>query len=128
MYLLFIIGISQVSVPMIQCDLVNIINQCTVRWSWNSLQENITTFLVVSNVGRYIVTSQNTSHTFPVVSLPNGAQSGEVRVIVIAMNELGQGPPSEVARANITGKLQTYIVHTVICHVKNIHVINFQLD
>ena len=105
MYILFTIGISQVSVNMLQCDLVNIINKCTVSWSWSSLLQNITNFLVISNVRRFNVPSQNTSHTFPVLSLPGGAENGEVTVIVIAVNELGQGPPSEVARTNITGKL-----------------------
>ena len=85
------------------------INQCTVTWDWNSLQEAITNFLIISNVGTFIVPSQNTSHMFPVLSLPNGVENGEVTVIVIAVNELGQGPPSEVARANITGKLKTYM-------------------
>ena len=66
---------------------------------------------MISNVGRFNVSSQNTSHTFPVLSLPNGAQNGEVTVIVIAVNKLGQGPSSEVARANITGKLQTFLKH-----------------
>ena len=106
MCLLVILGISQVSVPMIQCDLVNLINHCTVTWSWNSLQEAVTNFLVITNVGTFNVSSENRSYTFPVLSLSNGAQSGEVTVIVIAVNELGQGPPSEVAKANITGKLQ----------------------
>ena len=105
MCILFTIGISQVNVMMLQCGLVDIINQCTVSWSWNSLQENITTFLVISSVGRYNVPSQNTSHTFPVLSLPGGEESGEVTVVVIAVNELGQGPPSEVVRTNIAGKL-----------------------
>ena len=91
---------------MIRCDLVNLINHCTVTWSWNSLQEAVTNFLVISNVGTFNISSQNRSHTFPVLSLPNGALSGKVTVIVIAVNELGQGPPSEVTRANITGKLQ----------------------
>ena len=99
-------GISQVIVNMLQCDLVNIINQCTITWSRISLQENIINFLVISNVGTFNVTSQDASHRFNVLSLPGGAQSGEVTVIVIVVNELGQGPPSEVARANITGKLQ----------------------
>ena len=103
--LLFTIGISQVIVTMLQCDLVNIINQCTVSWSWNSLLQNITNFLVISNVRRYNIPSQNASHTFPVLSLPGGAENGEIAVIVIAVNELGQGPPSEVARTNIAGKL-----------------------
>ena len=111
-YLLFIIGISQVSAPMIRCNLVNLINHCTV--TWNSLQEAVINFLVISNVGTFNVSSQNRSYTFPVLSLPNGAQSGEVTVIVIAMNELGQGPPSEVARANITGKLQIYVFMCII--------------
>ena len=106
MCLLFILGISQVSSPMIQCDLVNLINHCTVTWSWNSLREAVTNFLVISNVGTFNVSSQNRSHAFPVLSLPGGALSGEITVIVIVVNELGQGPPSEVARANITGKLQ----------------------
>ena len=114
-YILFIIGISQVNKNMLQCDLVNIINQCTVSWSWNSLLQNITNFLVISSVGRYNVPNQNISHTFPVLSLPGGAENGEVTVIVIAVNELGQGPPSEVARTNITSKIinirSTY-VHT----------------
>ena len=105
MCVLFTIGISQVNVNMLQCDLVNIINQCTVSWSWSNLLENISNFLVISNVGRYNVPSQNTSYAFPVLSLPDGAENGEVTVIVIAVNELGQGPPSEVARTNITGKL-----------------------
>ena len=108
-YLLFIIGISQVSAPMIRCNLVNLINHCTVTWSWNSLQEAVINFLVISNVGTFNVSSQNKSYTFSVLSLPNEAQSGEVTVIVIAVNEIGQGPPSEVARANITGKLQIYV-------------------
>ena len=99
-------GISQVILNMLQCDLVNIINQCTITWSRISLQENIINFLVISNVGTFNVTSQDVSHRFNVLSLPGGAQSGEVTVIVIVVNELGQGPPSEVARANITGKLQ----------------------
>ena len=110
MYLLFTIGISQVNVT-IQCDPVNLINQCTVTWIWDSLQENITTFLVISSVGKFNVSSQNRSHTFPVLSFPDGASCGEVTVIVIAMNELGQGPPSEVTRTNITGKLQAYLMH-----------------
>ena len=66
---------------------------------------------MISSVGRFNVSSQNTSHTFPVLSLPGGASSGEVTVIVIAVNELGQGPPSEVARVNITGKSQTFLMH-----------------
>ena len=111
-YLLFIIGISQVNAPMIQCNLVNLINHCTV--TWNDLQEAVTNFLVITNVGTFNVSSQSTSHTFPVLSLPNGAQSGEVTVIVIAVNELGQGPPSEVTRANITGKLQIYVCMCII--------------
>ena len=111
MYLLFTTGITQVIVAMPQCDPVNLINHCTVTWIWDSLQENITAFLVISNVGTFNVSSQTTSYTFPVLSLPGGAQSGEVTVIVIAVNELGQGPPSEVARANITGKLQAYLMH-----------------
>ena len=112
MYILFTIGISQVNVNMLQCDLVNIINQCTVSWSWNSLLQNITNFLVISNVRRFNVPSQNTSHTFPVLSLPGGAENGEITVMVIAVNELGQGPPSEVARTNITGKLYTFVALT----------------
>ena len=107
-YLLFTIGISQVNVTMLQCDPVNLINQCTVTWSRNSVQENITTFLVISSVGRFNVSGQNTSYTFPVLSLPDGASSGEVTVTVTAVNKLGQGPPSEITRANITGKLHTY--------------------
>ena len=103
--ILFTIGISQVIVMMLQCDLVNIINQCTVSWSWNSLLQNITNFLVISNVRRFNIPSQNTSYTFPVLSLPGGEESGEVMVVVIAVNELGQGPPSEVVRTNIVGKL-----------------------
>ena len=109
--LLFTVGISRVNGIELQCDLVNIISQCSITWSWNSLLENVTNFLIISNVGRFNVSSQNTSHTFTVLSLPGGASSGEVTVTVIAVNELGQGPPSEVARANITGKLQTRIVH-----------------
>ena len=105
MNLLFTIGVGQVNGIELQCNLVNIINQCTVTWSWNSLLENVTNFLVISNVGRFNVSSQNTSHTFTVPSLPGGASSGEVTVIVIAVNELDQGPSSEVARTNITGKL-----------------------
>ena len=66
---------------------------------------------MISSVGRFNVPSQNTSHTFPVLSLPNGAQNGEVTVMVIAVNELGQGPSSEVTRANITGKSQTFLMH-----------------
>ena len=111
MNLLLTVGISQVNGIELQCNLVNIINQCTVTWSWNSLLENVTNFLIISNVGRFNVSSQNTSHTFTVLSLPGGASSGEVTVIVIAMNELDQGPPSEVVRTNITGKLQTRIIH-----------------
>ena len=104
--LLFTIGITQVNVTMLQCDPVNLINQCTVTWNWNSLQEAITSFQVISSVNTYNVSSQTRSYTFPVLSLPDGASSGEVTVIVIAVNELDQGPPSEVARANVTGKLQ----------------------
>ena len=69
---------------------------------------------MISNVGRFNVPSQNTSHKFPVLSLPGGAQSGEVTVIVIAVNEVGQGPPSEVVRTNITSILQSSIVHVYI--------------
>ena len=104
--LLFTIGITQVNVTMLQCNPVNLINYCTVTWTWNSLQEPVTNFLVISKVNTYNVSSENRSYTFPVLSLPDGASIGEVTVIVIAMNELGQGPPSEVARANVTGKLQ----------------------
>ena len=113
-----LLGISQVSVLMIQCDLVNLINHCTVTWSWNSLQEAVTNFLVISNVGTFNVSSQNRSHTFTVLSLPGGALSSEVTVMVIVVNELGQGSPNEVARANITGKLQICIamyVQNLIC-------------
>ena len=101
---LFTVGISQVNGIELQCSLVTLINQCTVTWRWNSLQETVTNFLIASNVGRFNVSSQSTSHTFYVLSLPDGAQSGEVTVKVIAVNKLGHGPSSEVVRTNIIGK------------------------
>ena len=105
MNLLFTKGINQVNGIELQCNLVYIINRCTVTWRWNILHEAITNFFIISNLDRFSVSSQNTSHTFTVLSLPGGASSGEVTVIVIAVNELGQGPPSEVVRTNIAGKL-----------------------
>ena len=111
---LFTVGISQVNGIELQCSLVTLINQCTVTWRWNNLQETVTNFSIASNVGRFSAPSQSTSHTFPVLSLPDGAQNGEVTVKVVAVNELGQGPPSEVVRTNITGKLQSCIVHVYV--------------